>query len=138
MAVYVMRPADSPTYTGSGQTYVLRSDDDPAFQTDADAWEAEDPTSLAAFLRQSRARAAHAAGWSLTSHGAVAAAAPLQELAEVYSVSVARPGSSDSAGVVLAGLAAVAAVAIVAAAAIRRRRGYVSLIEGTSTPYGSC
>ncbi len=139
MAVYVMRPADSPTlmatYTGSGPTYVLRSDDDPAFQTDADAWEAEDPTSLAAFLRQSRARAVHAAGWSLTSHGA---AAPLEELAEVYSVSAARPGSSDRAGVVLAGLAAVAAVAIVAAATMRRRRGYVSLIEGTSRPYGSC
>jgi len=129
---------DSPTWTGSAPTYVLRSEDDPVFKASAAAWEAQDPTSLAAFLRQSRPRGAHDAGWSLSSHGAVAAAAPLEELAEVYSVSAARPGSSDSAGVVLAGLAAVAAVAIVAAAAGRRRRGYVSLFEGTSAPYGSC
>ena len=131
-----MRAVDSPTYTGSAPTYVLRAEDDPVFKSPAGAREAQDPMSLTAFLRQSRPRAAHFAGSLLTSHGAVAAAAPLEELAEVYSVPAARPGSSDSAGVVLAGLAAVAAFAIGVAAG-RRRRGYVSL-SGTSAPYGSC
>ena len=132
-----MRPVDSPTYTGSAPTYVLRAQDDPVFNTGAGAREAEGPMSLTEFLRQSRPRAAHFAGSLLTSHGAVAAAAPLEELAEVYSVPAARPGSSDSAGVVLAGLAGVAAVAAIVAVG-RRRRGYVSLFEGTSAPYGSC
>ena len=105
-----MRAVDSPTYTGAAPTYVLRAEDDPVFKTPAGAGEAEDPMSLTAFLQQSRPRAVHPAGWSLTSHGAVVAVAPLEELTEVYSVSAARPGSSDRAVVVLAGLAAVTAV----------------------------
>ena len=138
VAVYVMRPVDSPTWVGASPTYTMWASDDPVYKAEA-ASEAEDPTSFKAFLRQSRSGgAAHPAGWSLSSHGAVAAAAPLEELAEVYSVAAARPGSADSAGVVLAGLAAVAAVAVVAAVAGRRRRGYVSLSKDTSGPYGSC